>query len=170
MGYRLARREDVSSLIAIVQDAKEYMKENGFTQWDDTYPKEEHILADIEKEECYLWEDQGKILGMTAICFGGEPIYDGIRGKWNTKEPYGTIHRFAVSKEARGTGVALGLLSFAEQLCKEKEYHGIRVDTFRKNNTMKRFLEKHGYTQCGSVYYGEKRAGLECIAYDKVLT
>ena len=102
MGYRVARKEDIDFLVQIVKDAKAFMKENGFEQWTEEYPTEEHILEDIKKEECYLWEEEGRICGMMTLSFEGEVAYEGLqKGNWNTGSVYGTIHRFALSKEAR---------------------------------------------------------------------
>lgn len=169
MRYRTAKREDLEQLLEIVEDAKIYMRENGFEQWNHTYPRAEHILEDIEKEECYIWEEEGVILGMTSVSFDGEPIYDTIEGAWNTEYPYGTIHRFAVAKKARGQGIASKLLALGEQLCIERGYKGIRVDTHKQNKTMQRFLEKHGYMSCGIIYYEEKLGDPSRLAYDKFL-
>lgn len=169
MAYRVARKEDIDFLVQIVKDAKAFMKENGFEQWTEGYPTEEHILEDIKKEECYLWEEEGKICGMMTLSFEGEVAYEGLqKGVWNTGSVYGTIHRFAVSKEARGRGISGKLIQLAEQLCKEQRVSGMRVDTHRKNNIMKKFLKSHGYQQCGIICYDEKEDG-ERVAYDKQL-
>ncbi len=169
MRHRVAKKEDLEQLLAIVEEAREYMKEQGFQQWNDTYPRAEHILVDIEKEECYVWEEEGVVVGMTSLSFDGESVYDTIEGKWNTEEPYGALHRFAVSKQARGRGIASKLLALGEQICMEQGYKGIRVDTHRENKVMQRFLEKHGYIACGIVYYEEKLGDPSRIAYDKCL-
>lgn len=168
MRYRKARKEDLEQLLQIIEDAKQYMRENGFEQWNETYPKAEHVLEDIEKEECYVWEKNENILGMATICLDGEPIYDQIEGAWNTEHPYGTIHRFAVAKDARGEGVSAKLLYLGEKICQEEGCTGIRVDTHRQNKTMQRFLEKHGYTTCGIVYYEGKKGDSARITYDKI--
>ena len=76
MGYRRAEEKDMERLMEIVNDAREYMEECGFVQWTEEYPRREHIFEDIIKEECYVWEEEGDVLGMMTICLGGEPLYD----------------------------------------------------------------------------------------------
>ena len=170
MSCRKARVEDIEQIMRIAQDAKQYMKENKVDQWTENYPVAENFLSDIQQEVCYVWEENRVVYGMMALTFDGEEVYGGIQeGNWNTEEPYGTIHRFAVSKEARGKGIAQKLEQAAEEMCKQNEIFSLRVDTHRHNQTMRKFLEKRGYQFCGLVYYEEKEGESERLAYDKII-
>lgn len=169
MGYRRAEEKDMERLMEIVNDAREYMEECGFVQWTEEYPRRDHIFEDIIKEECYVWEEEGDVLGMMTICLGGEPLYDAGEVAWNTKKPYGAIHRFAVAKEARGKGIAGKLFEAGEEFCFKNHCKGIRIDTYRENYTMRNFLKKNQYEQCGVVYYMEDGKDSERLTYDKIL-
>lgn len=167
MSYRRASEQDVERLVQIVDNAKEYMKQCGFEQWDNNYPTMEHIMQDIQRQECYVWEEDGIILGMATLCLEPEQIYEQIR-TWKTRKPYGTIHRFAVAKEARGTMVANQLFIACEEICRRASGKGMRIDTHEQNKTMQAFLNKHEYEQCGIVYYGERNEDSKRITYEKV--
>ena len=51
---RLATKDDLAEIMAIIGDAKVFLKKSGSTQWQNGYPNEESILDELRKiTECF---------------------------------------------------------------------------------------------------------------------
>ena len=46
---RIAKENDISEIMEIVEKAKIYMKENKINQWSENYPNEDVFLADLKE-------------------------------------------------------------------------------------------------------------------------
>lgn len=165
MNFREAKKEDIESILEVISHAKEYMKRNNSTQWNENYPNKETIINDIEKNIGYVLIVENLIRGYMVVDFSDDEIYKNIKGKWKTFGNYASIHRCAIHKELRGQGYGSELFKFAEKLALSKNIRSVRVDTAPENETMKHLFNKNGYEYCGIVFIdGEK------IAYEKLLT
>lgn len=165
MNFREAKKEDIESILEVISHAKEYMKRNNSTQWNENYPNKETIINDIENSIGYVLIVENLIRGYMVVDFSDDEIYKNIKGKWKTFGNYASIHRCAIHKELRGQGYGSELFKFAEKLALSKNIRSVRVDTAPENETMKHLFNKNGYEYCGTVFIdGEK------IAYEKLLT
>lgn len=165
MNFREAKKEDIESILEVISHAKEYMKRNNSTQWNENYPNKETIINDIEKNIGYVLIVENLIRGYIVVDFSDDEVYKNIKGKWKTFGNYASIHRCAIHKELRGQGYGSELFKFAEKLALSKNIRSVRVDTAPENETMKHLFNKNGYEYCGIVFIdGEK------IAYEKLLT
>lgn len=165
MNFREAKKEDIKSILEVISHAKEYMKRNNSTQWNENYPNKETIINDIEKNIGYVLIVENLIRGYIVVDFSDDEIYKNIKGKWKTFGNYASIHRCAIHKELRGQGYGSELFKFAEKLALSKNIRSVRIDTAPENETMKHLFNKNGYEYCGIVFIdGEK------IAYEKLLT
>lgn len=154
-----ARTEQLTRILQIYADARAYMKEQGNpTQWENGYPGEALIRADIEAQKLYLCVENDEILGVFFFDMGEDPTYARIDGgAWLNDRPYGVIHRIAVA--AHGRGVAGFCFDYGLARCKN-----LKIDTHRDNLPMQRALARHGFVPCGTVYLenGDAR-----VAYQK---
>lgn len=165
MNFREAKKEDIESILEVISHAKEYMKRNNSTQWNENYPNKETIINDIENSIGYVLIVENLIRGYMVVDFSDDEIYKNIKGKWKTFGNYASIHRCAIHKKLRGQGYGSELFKFAEKLALSKNIRSVRVDTAPENETMKHLFNKNGYEYCGIVFIdGEK------IAYEKLLT
>ena len=127
------------------------------TQWIDGYPGKEQLRADIPRGSCYVFEEDGRIVGTFTLIIGIEPNYQRIEnGAWHSDKPYGTIHRIASDGTVRG--LAKACFSFCRA---QIDY--LRIDTHRDNLTMQAAIQKFGFRECGTIYVED---GTERIAYD----
>lgn len=161
----LAQLNDLNVCNTIINMGKEFQKEQGFTQWTDAYPNMGTIRQDIQAQKGYVIKIEDKIAGYMCIDFDGEPAYNNIQGKWNTKEPYAVVHRMAFSKEFRGIGLSEMTFCLIEKLCLSKGIENIRADTDLSNTRMQHILEKRGFCKCGIIIF----QGSDKLAYDKIL-
>ena len=164
---RLMQTQDIPNALSIIAQAQSYLAAQGVNQWQDGYPNEASTLSDIRLRQGYVWEEDASIQAVITITFDGEPTYEPIyEGAWHSDAPYACIHRIAISKERRGTGLARALLQAAEELIQSRGFYAIRVDTHRQNMPMQRLLTRHGFQPCGIIYLQD---GSERIAFDKAL-
>lgn len=163
-----ANINNISSILNIFNEAKKYIKSQGFDQWqNDDYPNEAILKRDITKDSGYILCDNDKIIGYMALLLDIEPTYSTISsGKWESDFDYATIHRVALSDEYRGKKLSNLLFDFAEKLCIQKNIRSLRVDTHEQNIPMKKMLKKRKYKHCGIITLenNEKR-----IAYEKLV-
>ncbi len=159
---RKANFSDVSEANKIYADARAFMAEAGNpNQWGGVYPAETDINEDISLDRLYVCCEGEKILGVFCYFKGEDPTYGYIEsGSWENDEPYGVMHRVAVSKDARGLGVAAFCFDFCFGHC-----GNLKIDTHRDNIPMQKALLKNGFCKCGIIYLAN---GEERIAFQKV--
>ena len=165
--FRQATKEDISAIMAIIEQAQSYLKEKGVDQWQNNYPNEEIIGLDIKQGMSFVLTIEAAIAATAAISFDGESTYDSIyEGSWLNQEPYAVIHRIAADSSVRGRGVSSEILAHLEKLTLDRNIKNIRTDTHQDNLTMQGFLKKHGFIYCGVIYLKD---GAKRVAYQKVL-
>lgn len=159
MEIRKATLQDLPVILAIYDAARTYMRANGnMHQWINGYPSEAVVKDDIAKENCHVCIEDGEIIGVFVFFIGLDPTYNKIYdGQWLNNEPYGIIHRIAVS--AHRKGVASQCFDFALSHCAN-----LRIDTHEDNIPMQNSLAKNGFTRCGIIYLAN---GDPRIAYQK---
>ena len=168
MIFRNTTEKDCGQVIALYQQAQSYFKEAGIDQWQNGYPNHETLAEDMASAESYVLVDESTdtVLGTCFISFAGEPDYDVIyEGNWQKQEPYGVVHRVAVTSERKGQGLAGHMISCAAQMCRERGIDSMRMDTHRDNLSMQRMLIKNGFVYRGIIYLG--RDGAERVAFEK---
>ena len=143
---RKANKNDIPTLLKIYDQAHQIMIDSGNpTQWPSYYPGLPDIEEDMENDVLYVYEHEGKVIGVFAFIIGIEPTYSYIEGKWDNDYPYGFIHRIAALPNDINFG------DKAIEYCKSKIGH-LRVDTHHDNVIMKHLLEKNGFSYKGVIY------------------
>jgi len=171
---RAARERDIDGMMAIVEEARAYFKENGIPQWQEPHPGETHLypgrpdlLKDIAKGGSYVMTDGDEIVGICGIAFAVDPNYARIDGgAWLNDRPYGVLHRTAIKANRKGQRLAGRFVDFAAEEAKKRGIHDLRGDTHELNHSMRRLFEATGFKVCGTVYMVD---GAPRLAYHKVL-
>lgn len=167
MKVEIAKSTDLAGIMGLIYQAQKFFKENEIDQWQNNYPTEEIILADIHNHENYVIRDNDKVLATMTLTFTKQPEYGDIRGEeWKANASYATIHRLAVDNQSKGLGLATKLLSFAAEKCRFLKVDSLRTDTYEKNIPMQMTLKKNGFKQRGII----KRVGVaDMIGFEKVI-
>lgn len=162
---RKAMKDDLRSIMSIINHAKQLLKADGSKQWQNGNPNEQTILDDIEKGYCYLLIVDGQIGGTSALLTEPDPNYEVIfDGSWkNAGTSYATIHRIAISTHFRGMHLANYFLSNLISLAYNKGFRSLRVDTHEKNLRTQGLVQKFGFEYRGRIYVdsspdGERKA------------
>ncbi|MBQ8341825.1 MAG: GNAT family N-acetyltransferase, partial [Clostridia bacterium] len=165
---------DADAIMTIIEEARRTIAALGIDQWQNGSPNRAMIETDIALGQGYCVEAEGAVIGTFALIENGEPTYDRIDdGAWLTADPaadgtvaYLAIHRVAISVACRGSGVSTAIMDFAADTARRLGRGSLRIDTHRGNVVMRRMLEKHGFTHCGTIYLEN---GDERVAYERVL-
>lgn len=167
MKFRKASKIDIEDIMAIIKHGQNFLKEQGVEQWQNNYPNYDSIHKDIEKGYGYIVEMDKELVATVALSFDGEITYKKIyEGEWLSDYDYCVIHRMAIHKEKRGSGIASFMMDNINKLCQEKGIRSIKVDTHRDNIPMQKYLEKNGFKHCGIIYVTD---GSERLAFEKIL-
>ncbi len=147
MQIRKAVLSDLDCILEVYRKAREFMVKTGNPhQWSDGHPHRPLLEDDIEKQQLYVCETEGKIHAVFALIKGVDPTYSVIDdGQWPNDEPYGTIHRIA------SDGTQHGVLKFCTAYAKAR-YKNVRIDTHHDNKVMQNALAKVGFERCGIIY------------------
>lgn len=149
----------------LIHQAQVYFKKQGINQWQNGYPNEENILNDIKSNHSYVLEEN-VVLGTMYFSFEEDPNYKMIEGNWINDEKYGVIHRIVVDENSKGKGLAYKLLEYGIQECKSYHIKSLRIDTHEDNLSMRKFLTKNGFVECGVIYIDGVSPR---IAYEKMV-
>lgn len=165
MNLTVAKPEDLSAVMRLINEAKQFLREHGVDQWQSGYPDEACILRDINSGSGYLVEDENLLAGYLCIDFRGEPAYETLSGSWQSERPYAVVHRLAIDNSCKGKGLSHQIFSLTEALCRSKAVYSIRADTDRNNEAMKHVLAKNGFAYCGTISFDNSQK----IAYEKLI-
>ena len=163
---RLARKEDLSKYVQILDSGRQFQRDQGFIQWPDGYPAAEDLLEDIRSGKGYALTADSQVAGYLYLGFDGDPAYPLIKGAWHHDGPYGVIHRMAIGDGFRGKGLADAAFRLAEEICIKNGVFILRIDTDGENKRMQHVLQRNGFSCCGTVIQG----GGDRLAFDKKLS
>lgn len=160
MEIRKSKQSDLSEILKLYEQAREFMKTNGNAdQWGKQYPETWIIEEDIASERSYVCLDEDQVVGTFMFEVGADETYANIyKGEWLNDEPYAVIHRITATANKRGVA------TFCLEWC-YKQCRNIRIDTHKDNIPMQNLLKKNGYTPCGIIFLN---SGDERIAFQKV--
>lgn len=149
---RLAKNKDLSSIMEIIEQAKQFLKQSGSTQWQSGYPNAKTIQNDLNNHNGLVFICNGTIAAYAAVIKGIEPSYINIDGAWqNNEDRYATIHRICFSAKFQGQGLAKLFLSNIITLEYANGIKNIRVDTHRLNKPMQNVALHNGFKYRGII-------------------
>ncbi|MEL1244420.1 GNAT family protein [Flavobacterium sp. DGU11] len=154
MHVRQATPQDLDTIMPIIDEARQIMRESGnMTQWVG-YPSQEIILEDINNGYGFVCLAGEEVVGYFCFMAGEDPdpnyaVIEG--GVWLNDDPYGVIHRLASGRKAKG--IAKTSFDFAFS-----KIGNVRVDTHHGNIPMQNFLKKNGFAYCGVIYVNDGTA------------
>ena len=165
MEFRCSQSTEIDRCWEIIQEARQYLKDQGIDQWQNEYPDRNSVAGDVMTGNGYVITENGRIIGYACISFDKEECYETLRGTWKSIQPYGVIHRLAIGNSHKGKGLGSLMLHRAEELCRSRGIHSIKIDTDQDNGAMRHLLEKNGYEYCGVVTFDNS----DKIAFEKLI-
>lgn len=167
--------DDIDDILLIICDAKEFLRQQGSVQWQDSdgYPNRSTFETDIEKDQLYVIKVNNRACAVCAITTEFDESYKVVHdGQWEigVDVPYMSIHRIAVKKEYMGQKLAYRLVEYAKELAKERSFKSVKADTMVGNKSMRGLLEKCGFNNRGIIYLVSRGAlDPKRLAYEYVI-
>jgi GNAT superfamily N-acetyltransferase len=150
--FRLAQMQDYPAVVEIYKQAISDMCFRGIMQWDEIYPSEECLKADIEARQMYLLVCGGDVV--SAVVISGEQDEEYKNGCWKYSEGnIATLHRLCVHPAHQRKGYGRETVLFAEQLMKRMGYTAVRLDAFSQSPFALKLYEGLGYERAGEVTF-----------------
>lgn len=163
--FRLAQPEDLPQILALFSGAVKHMCECGIEQWDELYPDEETLTADIKNGQMYLLEESRGLVSAVVLNTEQAPEYQTVN--WQCRlEPVAVIHRLCVNAQKQGRGFGSKMLRLSEDFLRKRGYRCIRLDAFPQNPAAIHLYESAGYRRTGEVV--QFRKGI-FYCYEKLL-
>jgi len=166
MELRRAQVGEVAAVMELVRRVVPLMRAGGNLQWSEDYPNAAVFERDVELEQLWVAEVDGRIAGVAAITTDQAPEYVAVG--WDVAETAIVVHRLAVDPAFHGRGMAAALMAQAEVVARERGISILRVDTNSENRATQKLFPKLGYVFAGETAFGF-RPGLRFYCYEKRL-
>lgn len=164
---RRGKKEDLKSIMKMVEATIVMMREEQNDQWDELYPTLNDFEQDLQNQSLYILEENGGIMGSITITQNLPIEYNQSSILWRKIEQAYTTYRLVVDPAARGRGVATKLILFAEEIAKQNGTPYLKIDTYALNKQAQKLFQKNGFHKAGEMAYGGKKWPFYC--YDKIL-
>ncbi len=147
---RNARAEDLSSVLKIYQEAKNFIASYNSPQWQDHGPDENSFCRDLNNNALFVNEQEEGISAVMSLYFS-EPTYNKVYGgAWpKNSTPYAVIHRIAIASSSHHQGLATQFFDYVKTI---KPIKSIRIDTHEMNIPMRNLLIKSGFIFVGVIF------------------
>ena len=164
---RKAKSTELDEIMLIIEDGREFLRQQGINQWQHGSPSKETIEQDIKEQTSYVYEIDRNIVA-TAMLTNYDRDYEKYPTLWSKCDNYLVIHRIATIKNKRNQGVGRQFLSAIVEFAKKENIDYIRIDTHKDNKIMRKFLSNFGFVELGEIKLTMKNNldNKERIAYE----
>ncbi|MBQ8345391.1 MAG: GNAT family N-acetyltransferase [Clostridia bacterium] len=152
MELKAATEQQLETVMALIEQARAHLKEQGIDQWQNGQPNETMIREDLKRGQGYLMMAEGEAVGYFCLLPDGDKVYDSSPVAWQTSRNYAAIHRVAMGDGYRGKGYAVEGFTLATEHFRKLGKEALRIDTHEDNKKMQGFLTKLGFTCCGKLF------------------
>ena len=162
-----ANSTEIEEIMSVIEDGKEFLKQQGINQWQHGSPGHSDVENDIKKGTSYVYELDGEIAG-TAMLNTYDADYEKYPTIWTKCNNYLVIHRLAVKKEYRSQGIGHKFMNDIILFAKENSIEYIRIDTHKDNKIMRKYLSKNNFKELDEIKLSIKNSldDKERIAYE----
>lgn len=155
MEFKQATSADLDEVVAILQNGKQQLAQQGIDQWQGDYPSLDVVKAAIAAEQTFLVAaDDKQTVGTITIQPAPDHYYEKLNGTWRLQtDDYVSIHRVAIHSDHAGKGYATRLFTAVINYIATHRPHlkSIRIDTHEDNGAMQYLLNKLGFKQVGTL-------------------
>ncbi len=154
MNIRKATTADLDGIEKIYDDIHT-AEENGEQTigWiRDVYPVRATAEAALKRDDLFVLEDGGELLGTAIINKIQVDVYKD--GKWEYEAPDDEVcvlHTLVISPYAKGRGCGRAFVKFYEDYALQHGCHELRIDTNERNSAARAMYKKLGYKEIGIV-------------------
>jgi len=151
---RKAKSTELDEIMLIIEDGREFLRQQGINQWQHGSPSKETIEQDIKEQTSYVYEIDRNIVA-TAMLTNYDRDYENYPTLWSKCDNYLVIHRIATIKNKRNQGVGRQFLSAIVEFAKKEN---IEVNICLK--TLYNYIHKElfiNFSEEDMIYKKDKR-------------
>ena len=116
------------------------------------YPVRKTAQAALERDDLFVLEESGRIIGSGIINRIQVDVYEGAPWKYEAPDDQVCVlHALMISPAEFGKGYARAFLAFYEEYALEHGYPELRIDTNARNTAARAMYRKHGYKEISNV-------------------
>jgi GNAT superfamily N-acetyltransferase len=150
---RRAHEDDLPRLAELLRACVGEMRKRGIDQWDEVYPTEATLHADVLAGNLYVAAAPGTtIAGSFTVDQREEPEYATVAWRLVAR-PVGVVHRLMIHPTCQRRGLGRHLMTFAEIAARSAGCRAIRLDAFTGNEPSLRLYANLGYADVGQVRF-----------------
>ncbi|HSZ83335.1 MAG TPA: GNAT family N-acetyltransferase [Polyangia bacterium] len=163
---RRAHEDDLPRLGELLLACRARMQRDGIDQWDDVYPSEATLRADVSAGTSYVAATPDRpVAGAFVVDQREEPEYAAVPWRIvHADAPVGVVHRLMIHPSCQRRGLARHLMAFAEIAARRTGCGALRLDTFTGNAPSLRLYESLGYRPAGVVRF--RKGEFRCFEKD----
>ncbi|MEV7280407.1 GNAT family N-acetyltransferase [Streptomyces sp. NPDC093111] len=141
---RPATEADLTTLVRLRDGAARWMATTAVTgQWRPGELDEDHFRRVIDRDEVWLAEDAGRIVGAWELWWTDEAA-------WGPQPPVaGYVHRLMVDRDTAAPGTGRRLLEAAEARVAEAGRSHVRLDCLATNGPLSAYYRRAGFRVVG---------------------
>ena len=143
---RITKKDELERVMKIIEDGREFLKEQGVNQWQHGSPSRDEIINDINEGISYVYEKSGEIVA-TAMLTTFDADYENSPTFWSRNSSYLAIHRLAAAKKFRHQGITREFMQAICFFAKSQNIKFLRIDTHLDNEIMRKFLSRFGFKE-----------------------
>ena len=147
---RTTKEYELERVMKIIEEGREFLKEQGVNQWQHGSPSRDVIINDINVGISYIYEKSGELVA-TAMLTTLDEDYENYPTFWSENSSYLAIHRLATSKQFRNQGIAREFMEDIYLFAKSHNIKYLRIDTHLDNKIMRKFLSRFGFEEKGII-------------------
>lgn len=147
---RTTKKDELEVVMKIIEDGREFLKEQGVNQWQHGAPSRDTIINDINEEISYIYDKSGEIVA-TAMLTIFDADYENFPTFWSENFSYLAIHRLATAKKSRHQGITREFMQAIYLFAKSQKIKFLRIDTHIDNKIMRKFLSRFGFEEKGII-------------------
>lgn len=154
IGFRKASSEDIASVVSIYQKIHEEERKGKLKiGWlPDVYPVENTARSAFERQELFVFEEEGKVKASAIINQSQVDVYADGTWRYPAKaEEVMVLHTLVVSPDEGRKGIGSKFVDFYETYAEARGCRVLRMDTNEKNAAARSLYRKLGYREAGAV-------------------
>ncbi len=136
---RPAVAADAKAVLALLNDAADWLLERGIEQWHPGQWRAESIVSAIARGETHLMYAHDRAISTISLQWSDELMWPGA------PEDAGYLHRLAVARTDHGKDIGRILLTWAEWTIAKRPRRFSRLDCACDNAALRRYYEGAGY-------------------------
>jgi len=144
-----ARPDEAAAIEAMFEVAKRIGRENGTSDWDETYPTREHIDEDIARGELWALREDGRILAVISML--EEDFEEGLDAGWTDVHSC-VLARLCVDPALQGRGIGAEVMERITREAARLGFDATRHLASVHNPAALRLYRKMGYRELRQVH------------------